>query len=193
MSVNRHVILFGQGTPGRWLLIAALFISTLAWGHGIDLFATVQGNTINGTLQYADHTPVDGAPVRAYAPDGDMIGETQTDTEGRFTIPVTRHCDYRIVGDAGEGHTGTYTVKASELPLLPSPGQENATPAETLEGAQLDARIEQAVARQLAPLREQLFEHDQAIRLRDLLGGIGYVFGLAGIVVLLKHRKGAGS
>ena len=53
----------------------------------------------------------------------------------------------------------------------------------------LDARLEAAVARQLRPLREQLDGYENSIRVRDVMGGIGYLFGLAGLIVMLKHRK----
>ncbi len=181
----------------RSTLWCALFftigMSGAAIAHGIDIFATVEGENIQGKLQYADHTPIPGVAVTAYAPDGAVIAETTTNEEGRFKFPISRHCDYKIVGDAGDGHTGTYTLAASELPDHPHSGNESHSPVATTHTGvdldQLDARIEQVIARQLSPLREQLNEHDQAIRLRDLLGGVGYVFGLAGIVVLLKHRK----
>lgn len=176
-----------SGATRLGLLLAGLLVAPLAWGHGIDVFATVEGDSIHGTLRYADQTPIAGASVVAYGPDGAVIVETHSDAEGRFTLPVTQRCDYRIEGDAGAGHTGTYTVPESELSVETS--SNAAAPGESASAPGLEAQIERVVARQLAPLRQQLFEHDRAIRLRDLLGGIGYVFGLAGIVVLLKHRK----
>ena len=189
------------GALCRAFVAALLLLTPLAWGHGVELFATVEGNQIHGSVRYADHTPVDDAPVRAYAPDGAMIAETRTGPDGRFTLPVTQHTDYRIVGDAGEGHLGEHTVRAAELPLTAetanSPeaiGSDDvvSSPSHTMHELvhdDLDARIEQAVARQVAPLRQQLFDYEHTLRLRDILGGIGYVFGLAGVVAMLKRRK----
>lgn len=171
----------------RLLLMAALgLITTLpAWGHGVELFATVEGTAIHGMLKYPDGTPIADAPVLAYGPDNVVLGETRTDATGRFELPVRQRCDYRLVGDAGEGHLGAYTVKAEELPLSLGKldGGAEAAPAD------LDTRIEMAVARQIGPLREQLFGYEKQVRLRDMVGGVGYVFGVAGVIVLLKHRK----
>jgi nickel transport protein len=50
--------------------------------------------------------------------------------------------------------------------------------------------VEQAVARQVRPLREQLIAHQDRIRLQDLLGGIGYILGLAGLVLWWRSRSG---
>lgn len=59
--------------------------------------------------------------------------------------------------------------------------------------AQLDpavfAAIEQAVARQVRPLRESLAEAQARAGLRDVLGGIGYIFGLAGLGLWWTSRR----
>jgi nickel transport protein len=55
----------------------------------------------------------------------------------------------------------------------------------------LTAAIELAVARQLRPLREELAAASSRTSLRDVLGGIGYILGLAGIALWWRTR-GAG-
>lgn len=204
MNQQYHTVSNRHRIAGPAAMLALLMLSPfLAWGHGVELFATVEGHQIHGVLRYADHTPVDGAAVHAYAPDGTIIAESSTGPDGRFILPVTRHTDYRLVGDAGEGHLGEYTIPASELPHPPAdagstdPGEvvPSGAPLEPggapgpIDQDAMEDRIEQAMARQLAPLREQLFGYERTTRIRDIVGGIGYVFGLAGIVVLLKHRK----
>lgn len=158
-----------------------------AWGHGVELFALVDGTQITGNFRYPDGTPIADARIRAFDPNGALLAEATTDAEGHFALPVTRHCDHELIGDAGEGHRGAFTVAASELPLEPA-AEVGETGSGAAAPADLDARIERAVARQVAPLRQQLFDYEHAIRLRDLVGGIGYVFGVAGIVVLVNHR-----
>jgi nickel transport protein len=174
----------------------------LAWTHGINLFATVEGTSIQGTLLYADGTPAAEAPVIAYAPDGEVIAEATTDDTGRFVFEARVRVRHRLVGDAGQGHRGLFTIPAEDLPAsLPEPGAPvsesvvEVAPIETssMEAGALptdfEARIEAAVARQLRPLREQIDVYEHRVRIRDVMGGIGYVFGLAGLIVLLKHRS----
>lgn len=189
------------------ITIAALGLmmaASAAWAHGLNLFATVEGATIQGTLRYADGTPAIGAPVIAYAPDGTTIAEASTDATGRFEFQARIRCRHRLVGDAGQGHRGLFTVAAEDLPeSLPAPGaptpvREATPPVEEVSVApnldssttppDFDARVEAAVARQLRPLREQLNGYETSIRIRDVMGGIGYLFGLAGILALLKSR-----
>lgn len=188
-------------------VIAALGLmmaASAAWAHGLNLFATAEGATIQGTLRYADGTPAIGAPIIAYAPDGARIAEASTDATGRFEFQARLRCRHRLVGDAGQGHRGLFTVAAEDLPeSLPAPGAPTPFQAPPLTAGDLshmvsdadatppdlDARVEAAVARQLRPLREQLNGYETSIRIRDVMGGIGYVFGLAGILALLKSRK----
>ena len=49
--------------------------------------------------------------------------------------------------------------------------------------------MSQAVADAVRPLREQLDAYEDTIRLRDLLGGVGYIAGVAGLVYFMKARR----
>ena len=183
-----------RSTTTLWGVMILALAATNAWGHGIDLFARVEGTAIKGTMAYADGTPVANRPVRAFAPDGSVIQETTTDEAGHFTMPVTSPVRHRLVGEAGEGHRGLFTVSEAEVKLAfgeagpQGGGTATATEGPTATAAIDQAALEAAIARQLGPLRDQLHAHDQRVRLRDVLGGIGYVFGLAGLYVLWKQR-----
>ncbi len=193
--------------PGiAWHFLTVLLVLVLApvvRAHGINLFATVEGTSIQGTLHYADGTPAANAPVVAFAPDGATIAEATTDETGRFTFQVRVRCRHRLVGDAGQGHRGLFTIAEEDLPeSLPGLGEvTSVAPTSVVETSpksnvaeqalpdDFDARVEAAIARQLRPLREQINGYETAIRLRDVMGGIGYLFGLAGLIALLKTRK----
>lgn len=181
------------------MALALLCIPLIAWGHAVELFATASGNAVRGTMRYPDGTRITEAPVRAHDPEGALLAETVTDEAGRFTLPISRVCDYRITGDAGEGHVGVYTVPESEIeaavaapPESPAPVSAASAPETdqhaSADFAAIEARIDQAVARQLAPLREQLFQYERTTRFRDIVGGIGYLFGVAGLLALVRGR-----
>jgi len=182
--------------------IALMVYAPSVQGHGIKLFATVEGTSIQGTLLYADGTPAAKAPVIAYAPDGEVIAEATTDDTGRFVCEARVRVRHRLVGDAGQGHRGLFTIAVEDLPTsLPEPGapvlesfaDEKPIEKSLVEAgaipADLDARIEAAVARQLRPLREQIDVYEHRVRVRDVMGGIGYLFGLFGLIVLVKQRN----
>jgi len=47
---------------------------------------------------------------------------------------------------------------------------------------QLTDSIEKIVSKQLKPLREQLEAYQEKIFIHDVLGGIGYIFGVMGLL-----------
>jgi nickel transport protein len=55
--------------------------------------------------------------------------------------------------------------------------------------ADLAALIEQSVARQVRPLREQLDSYQETVRWHDVLGGIGYIIGLGGLAYGFASRS----
>lgn len=180
------------------LLLPVLFSAQWGWCHGIDTFARVEGGQIVGTMVFADGTPVADIPVRAFGPDGEVLEETRTDSAGSFTLPIRFPVRYRLVGEAGQGHRGLFTVPESEVragyQADSSSGGDSTSegvPSTAAGVTAVDtAALESAIARQLGPLRDQLHEHESKVRFRDVFGGIGYVFGLAGIFALLKRRAG---
>ena len=51
--------------------------------------------------------------------------------------------------------------------------------------------VEEVLDKKLSPLKRMLVESkNQGPSLQDILGGIGYIFGLAGIITYFKSRKG---
>jgi nickel transport protein len=198
-----------------WLVLFALagmLPGGDAFGHVVNVFAVVEGKTIRGEVYFRGGVAAQGAKVEAFDPQGRKLAEAMTDQEGKFSFPVRFRCDHRLLAQAGEGHAGQYTVEAAELPEglpLPegeadTPGQEPAPPAasparsDPAAGLPGDARlkelIEAAVNQQVVPLRRQLDRFENTLRVRDVLGGIGYIFGIMGLLFFFlgKRNKGRG-
>jgi nickel transport protein len=59
--------------------------------------------------------------------------------------------------------------------------------------AGIDQVIEKALDKKLAPIMRTLAEmQEQKIRLTDVLGGLGYIFGLVGVAAYFKSKKAGG-
>lgn len=78
----------------------------------------------------------------------------------------------------------------------PSPNDARTTPLleshkdpKNITNAHLEEIIGTAVARQVRPLREQLERYEQKVRLHDIFGGIGYIFGITGVAFYVAGRK----
>jgi nickel transport protein len=174
------------------LLLAALPVEA----HRLTLFAAAEGERIEGRVQYAGGWPAEGARVTVRAPDGRVLAELAADRMGRFAFTATEGVDHRLTAETGEGHGADWTVTAAELPAAlgaPPSGTDSAAapqpPGAAPPQGELEAMIERAVARQVRPLREELRAAGERARLTDVLGGIGYIVGLAGLALWWRARR----
>ena len=139
-----------------------------ASAHKINLFATAAGEAVSGQVYVDASTPVADATVRVF------------------------------VG----GHRAEWTVSARELPASlppcggadttkdPRPEHDDPDARPPADAESLETMVEQAVARQVAPLRRQIKEYEQRVRLHDIIGGIGYIVGLFGLAgIIIARRK----
>lgn len=157
---------------------------------------------ISGYAYLSGGARVKNAAVRILAADNTLLGETVTDPAGSFRFQANNPGDHRIVVDAGGGHVAEFTVKATELSgpvpsnsITPTisvankPFSQSVQATNMLSATQLQAVVDKAVARQLRPLREQLDAYQAEVRWRDVLGGIGYIIGIAGVAFYFLGRR----
>ena len=178
------------------LVLAALAVvlcASPAFAHKLHVFACVQGKVISGEVYFSGGNPARGAKITLFDPSGKKLGEATSDDEGNFTYRPRVRCDHRVVVDTGDGHAAEYTVSASELPDNLDPKGDPAPQSPEPDGKKLKEMIEEAVARQVVPLRKQLDHYEQKTRLRDVLGGIGYILGIMGLVYYFLGKRKAKS
>lgn len=199
-----------RAAVGLLLALLVTSVAAPAEAHRLKAFASVDGTTINGSAYFPGMGMARGVAVEVLAPDGSILATTTTDDEGRFTVTIRRRIDHRIVVDGGDGHRAEYLVRAEEMPqslaglpelsadvvaattasAAPSPPPAAAVaPGATTIGPELEQAIDHAVARHIGPLREQLDAFEDAIRFRDILGGLGWIVGLTGIACYFIARK----
>ncbi|GMV99898.1 MAG: hypothetical protein AMXMBFR84_10370 [Candidatus Hydrogenedentota bacterium] len=180
----------------------SLFLLCTAHAHGVNLFATAEGDVIHGYAYFSDGKPVANTPVTVKTAAGDPLGEVETDGQGEFRYSPELHVDHYFSLELPDGHAASFTLPATELaglaenPAKDTPLPAETTPLETLddpESAGVEKRVEEAVSRQIAPLRKQIDAYQHAVRLHDVIGGIGYIAGLLALVFWLKSRSGKGT
>ncbi len=176
-----------------WLCLLWIIagLPLLAHGMKITLRVDAQGAVV-GSASYGAH-PVVNAQVRFLAPDGVALGEVTSDAQGAFTFPVKERCTLRVVITEGS-HRGEKVLPESTFPSsLPLRGGGGASaPARTVDTSALSSVVEAAVARRLESVEVLLQKQADANRLRDVLGGIGYILGLAGVGFYVAGRAKAG-
>lgn len=176
-----------------------------AGAHGLEVFATAAGGTVEGYVYYDGGTPARNLAVSVLDPNGEELSTVRTGEDGRFTYQPVHAADHRFVAETDDGHRATYTIRAGELsrsgrsairPAEPPAAEPQAVPTPAaappaFDDAALAQVVDASVARQLVPLREQLAGLEQQRRLQDVLGGMGYLVGLAGLVHFVKARSRA--
>ncbi len=182
-----------------------------AQAHRVNVFAYVEGGMVKVECGFSKSNPVKAGELSIQdAASGAVYLTGRTDDNGLFAFPIPEAAlkagtGLRIVLKAGEGHQNEWTVPAELLresssapvraPAPPVPvepgGAEAAAPTATGCDAEAMAGIvEQAVERKIAPLRQMLLEHTmQGPGLTEILGGIGYIFGLVGIAAFFMSKR----
>lgn len=181
------------------LLMLLGVMSTPVQAHLLKVFAFAEGNRIEGSTYFVGGVPASGASVKVMSTDGRLLATLEPDADGEFSYEAESHIDYVIVANTGDGHVAEWTMSAAELTGEDAPIAHNAidsppsptaaSPAAIPVSRDLATLVEQAVARQVRPLREQIIAYEDQIRLRDIVGGVGYIIGLAGLAAWWQQRR----
>jgi nickel transport protein len=169
------------------LVLAALVLwPEAAWAHKLNVFAWVEGRRIVGEAYFRGHAPLVGGAVTVFGPGDQQLGQTKTDAQGKFQFEVQQRVDHRLLVDTGDGHAESFTVRAAELPAdLPGgtapAAKPAATPAPPAKAVSDSPTAVVGLQAQIGQLRAELQEFKHEVRLRDVLGGLGYICGLMGV------------
>ena len=190
------------------LLLLLLLCPAPVFAHKLYVYAQLKGTLIQGRVYFPGDVPARKIDVIARDPSGRELDRTTTDDDGKFTFTAREHVDHYLVAETPDGHGGgPYIVHAAEFSgRLPakSPTTESGSQvaAQSMDHASVPAAStgnenEQATVAiqltelrtQLDELRQQIFESDERLRFRDILGGIGFILGLAGVAFYMKARQ----
>ncbi len=187
----------------RFWLALGLLLSLPVSAHKLKIFATAEGDRILGQAYFVGGAPASGAGIRITDGEGNELARLQPDAQGEFSYRVDRRMEYRVFADSQDGHVASWTLQADEFASsLPTEGATASSPepaaepqpqvetaAAPADGAVTLTQVEQAVARQIRPLREAMQAGEERVRLHDILGGIGYIVGLAGLGLWWGSRR----
>lgn len=150
----------------KFFLQAVIFLifSANVSAHGLHLVAQFDGQQISGKAYYSDQTPAAETYVEAVrAGEEEPIVFGKTDKQGNFVLATQAKPPFDVAVSGMEGHLAKVAIQ--------SPTQSN----HNADYQALRADIDQ--------LKNKLYW-------RDILGGVGYIFGLFGVIALFKSQKG---
>ena len=198
--------------------LSLLLCAPVAMAHKVLIGAWLEGDTIVAEVGFGDGALAAGARVKVQdVESGEVLLEGLADEEGVYKVVLpaaifARGNNLLVVADAGAGHRAEAIIEAAEFPTAPvvtaadsaSVSDTQAYPVEaetTVEYApglaigevELKALMREAVKAEIRPLRREIEAmSDQGPGPTEIIGGIGYLLGLAGLAALLKRPKPLG-
>lgn len=200
-----------------WLIVLALSWTFAGPGiyparaHNVTVFAWVEGDTVHVESKFAGGRKPQNAPIEVYDSAGKLLLEGTTDENGTFSFAVPRKTEMRVVLKAGMGHQAEWTIPLAELAGVQGtaastapaettaasatpPNDSQTAPAATrpvaLTQAELQQALEQALDKKLKPLLKLAAESKSSgPSIHEIIGGIGYIFGLVGVGAYFHARR----
>lgn len=198
------------------LVIFLLFFafSSSALAHKVRIFAWQEGEQIITESKFSGGRPAINATVMVVNPlNGETLLSGSTDQSGQFSFPLpgdqqAQIKELDIIIDGGDGHKNHWlyaieeeSVAIAEITTTPIPqeptskgnGEKITAPPEQLppiSREELRQLLETTIDKKLSPIKRTLAENaEKGPSLQDILGGIGYIFGLAGIAAYMNAKK----
>lgn len=189
------------------ICLITIWFSSSALAHKVRIFAWQEGDTIFTESKFSGGKPAKNVAIFAINPATQQrLYSGNTDENGNFSFLIdgTQPETLEIVVDGGDGHRNswTHTLESStpnrvelEKKAPPQTGQipvsePSLEQEQTISIEQLTTVLEKVIDQKLGPIKKTLAESsDKGPSLQDILGGIGYIFGLAGIAAYMKSRK----
>jgi len=186
-------------------LLFFLFTANSAFAHKVIVFGYVEGDTVFTESKFSSGRKAQNSRITVYDTQGEELVQGRTDRNGAFAFKPPRKTTLKIVLDTGSGHRAEWTIPQDEFDTAPTapPPAEKLPPIDT--ATQLpasppvvsaftldDIRIVVAneVEKKIKPVRQMLMQsQSQGPSLQDILGGIGYIFGLMGIAAYFQSKK----
>ena len=183
-----------------------------ALAHRASIFAWVQGDTVHTQSKFMGGKRPEQALVEVFDDTGNLLLKGKTDTQGLFSFQAPKISDMQIVLTAGMGHRAVWSLSredfqgidtdsgnypplndvVSETPqdVDPKTPKIHPSPENGLSATEIEALLESTLDRKLKPLMDRITAlSENRISLSDILGGIGYIAGLAGLAAYMQYRR----
>ena len=186
--------------PMRCALILSLLLVTAspALAHRINVFAIDEGGEVSTESTFAGKRPVKNGVIRVFNADGSLVFTGQTDDGGLLTFPRPEPGALTVEVDAGMGHKSRWELEPADGADALSGGIGDPTSDPSVSAGQAVSdqkglapvdwkRLEQVVD---TAVTKALHRQQEETRVRDIIGGLGFIVGLLGIFAWTRSRKG---
>jgi nickel transport protein len=211
--------LFRAGMRIRWVawifgfvLVGLLCDATISLAHRVIVFAWVDGDTVYVECKYSGGRKVRNGQIIVLDTKGRTLLQGKTDDRGQFAFNAPEKQDLKIVLNAGMGHRAEWLVEGEEFldqgvtersaipkakskngSIITKVSSESTQEVHAIPGPnalEIQKLVEQSLNKKLAPILKILAENeDRGASMTDVIGGIGYIFGLIGVAAYFSSRR----
>ena len=167
-----------------------------ALAHKVMIFAWVEGSTVFTESKFSGGKKAINAPVVIFDKDGKKLLEGKTDNKGEFSFKVPKLTDLRIVLNAAMGHKAEWTVPESEIREAGNivekikVAEPSGPTTVGLSKEEVKKIVEDSLDKKLRPIVRMMTESkNNEPSITEIIGGVGYIFGLMGVAIYFKNRK----
>ncbi len=179
-----------------FILYSLLFTSSV-FAHRVNIFAYVENDTVYTESYFSDGKKVKNGEVAVYDSSGNKALEGKTDKNGLFKFKTPKKDNLKIVINASMGHKGSYTISKDEFPDFAEEKKRKISKYQefkTKEVSRVDLDqireiVDNSLDEKLIPLVKELRRQEKKISFTEIIGGIGYIFGIFGIIFYFISRR----
>lgn len=193
-----------------FVLLIIVFTATFASAHKINVFAYESSNSIYCEASFSGGRPAQKTTIEIVNADNhQLLLSGTTDELGKFSFPIqekmkSNSINILIVAESGDGHKNTWQLPAEDYlhstkisqtdSISPQPPRiktpHTTTSNLTVDEQSFERMIEKVIQRELAPIKRNLAQRESAgPNAKDVFSGLGYIFGLAGLTILIRSKK----
>jgi len=199
-----------------FLIIFVILFDMPAFAHKVTIFAWVEGETVYTQSKFSGGKRVKNSSVIVFDSDGNKLLEGKTDDNGEFSFTIPKQTALKVVLKASMGHMAEWKIPVEEI--NPEAVSNNSKPEsdlkdsyETSSGSQtinsgtdlsvlseshgiskqeIKKLIDESLDRKLSPIMNILADsYGGGPGLTEIIGGIGYIFGLVGVAMYFTSRR----
>lgn len=188
------------------LTLGFMALAPLAIAHKVNVFAWVEGDTVHVEGYFAGNKKAQDSLVEVFDSTGKKLLDGRTDQQGEFSFKLPKITDLKIVLTASMGHKNDFVIPMSELEevsptkttesgglTVPKPSEQtivSGQAASAVDFAQVEAMLDKVLDRKLTTLSRLIREtRPEGPKVSEVIGGIGYIFGLMGVALYFISKK----
>lgn len=171
-----------------FMAICLLLFSLNAYAHKLTMLAYYESGVLTVTSYFSDGTYCKDCDLIISAEDGTELYTGKLNAEAEAVLEQGFPLPFNVVVDAGMGHRAEETVTRDEAE------EEEEVETDTAESVQTGAvdmkELKQFIRKELAAQKAEIISAVELNKstLDRMIAGVGYIFGIFGLVVLVRRR-----